>query len=227
MAQTRWYKSALDDFFAPKLSDLTSCGAAEIPTPEKLIPSFLLNSIFRIQYGDHLKMHALNLIRHVDHANLSYISARACLLDYLSDSPGQRVSAYFNADSYFETHVAQLNMASWLCIRIVSPNGQLYDKGSGDWDERLQEINNQIKHLHDKILAGELSEDHTIIMWISNTGLETPTHSIAFPELIEMLGDCQKIARNVVHELPELANEAAKKKAAEKAELRAGSKQRD
>jgi hypothetical protein len=205
MAEMQWYNSALDNFIAPRLSQLTSCGADELPVRQKLLPEFVLNSKFRMKYGDQLKKNTLNLIRHVDHAALAYDAGRACLLDYLSDKPGKRVTAYFGAVSYFETHVAHLNLARWLAMRIArhpDRDAKLFSKHSDCFDERLQEIHNWAKHLDNKITEGKLPKGYTVSIWLTNAGLESVDKAVTFPELIEHLMECYDVAREVTQELP-------------------------
>jgi hypothetical protein len=151
MAEMQWFDSALDTWIAPRLSSLTHCGADELPVRENLLPEFVLNSIFTVNYGDQLKKKALNLIRHVDHAALAYDAGRSCVLDYLSDNRGKRVTAYFSAVSNFETHVAHLNMARWLTMHIARPaQDALFPKGSDCFDARLQALHIEAKHLNNK-----------------------------------------------------------------------------
>ena len=204
MAEMQWYNSPLDKLIAPRLSQLTCCGADELPVREELLTEFILNSFVTGKYPDKFKKNALNLIRRVDHAALAYNAGRACLLDYLLDKRGKRVTAYFGAVSYFETHVAHLNLARWLAMRIsrYPDRGDLYSEGSDCFDKRLQEIHNQAKHLHDKITEGSLPKGHTVSMWLTNTGLESVGWAVTFSELIEHLMDCYGVARWVTQELP-------------------------
>ena len=205
MASMKWYDSALGKLIAPQLGQLTSCGADELPERENLLPEFVVNSIFKVKYDDRFKKNALNLIRRVDHAALAYTAGRTCLLDYLSDTPGKRVTAYFGAVSYFEIHVAQLNLARWLAMRIDRyPDGgtSLVSKGSDCFDARLQELHNQVKQLHDKITKGELPEGNTVAIWLTNDGLESKDWAVTFSELREHLMQCYEVARVVTQELP-------------------------
>jgi hypothetical protein len=221
MATMRWHSPALDDLFAPNLSKLTICGPEELSVRDNLLPEFILQTIFTSNFGNDFKKKTLNLIRHVNHASFSYTAARASLVDYLSDQPGKRVSAYFNAISHFESHVAHLNLARWLSMRIAHPDQkELYKAGSGCVDEQLQVINNQIKHLYDKIGSGEMPENHSVIMWLSNEGLETAKCSVTFSDLAAVLGDCYGVTFQIVRELPKRLAEMEKQKAlVEKSDL--------
>ena len=67
---------------------------------------------------------------------------------------------------------------------------------------KVQEINNQIKHLHEKISSGELPENHNIIMWLTNEGLETANYSVTYSDLAGVLADCYGVTLQIARELP-------------------------
>jgi hypothetical protein len=195
--------------FAPNLSKHTICGPEELPVRDNLLPEFILQTMFRRNYGKDLKRKHW----HVNHASLNYSAARAYMVDYLANPPGQRISAYLNAVSHFESHVAHLNLARWLAMRIAHPEQkQLFIPASGCVDEQLQMINNQIKHLHDKIGSGKMPENHNVIMWLSNEDLETAKCSVTFSDLVAVFGDCYDVAFQIVRELPMRLDETERQK---------------
>src|SRR3954471_15808649 len=142
---TMWSSYTLDKFIAPNSSRLTVCGAEEISPPNNSLGSFLLNSIFILNFPDRDKAYFINFIRRSEQAQREYINARDILTE-LVEKKNERPSLYFQTLYHFEQSIVLLYQALMLMhkhLKMIDPSVEdFFKKGDGSREERLNEMYN-------------------------------------------------------------------------------------
>ncbi len=200
---------ALDKFVAPKLSELTACGADKLAEPENLLSNFILNNIVVVRYVEPMRANAFNMIRRVDQASYEYEQGRDNLSKYLN-TPPEVISPYFRALSHFEQCVAMLYQSALFAARLVDEK-VLYKQGDGSFFERMNKLYTASKHMVERIEQGRIPVDATTGVWLTNDGIECEDASVNFAELREALIERQGMARYVAEELPKQVQETLRR----------------
>lgn len=189
---------ALDNFFAPKLSALTQCGAPELPRDEKWLPTFILRSIFAVRLDAKTRAFAFNFIRRAEAASGTYRAARTSLIEYLA-TPPTVISPYFSALSLFEVCVAQCYQGYELIARALGEPVFTRGVGSrlfttGGALECLHDVYVDSKHMDCMISGEKLPDGATTGVWITNEGLDSARNSLSFADLHQVLTDMHGVA---------------------------------
>lgn len=198
MGPAQFAPYALDNFFAPKLSSLTQCGAPLLLPDEKWLGKFILRSIFEVRLGSKTRAFAFNFMRRAEAATGTYRAARASLVEYLA-APPTEFSPYFSALSLFEVCIAQCYQAYELFAKSI--NEPLFTKGGGSrlFDtgaalERMHDVYVDSKHMDQMISGDKLPLEATTTVWITNDGLESARSYLSFADLHELLKDLHRVA---------------------------------
>jgi hypothetical protein len=194
-----WTNYALDTFFGHRLSELTTCGAEELPVFSQYLPAFLLSSVFQVGYKPDVRAYAFNFIRRIEQAALEYSDGRAFLERYLQN-PNEAISQYYHALSHFEQCVALIIQATKFLERL-GPE-KLFRQGSNPDLERLNRVYNASKHMEGQIAEGRVPTSAIAAVWITNDGVECHDAKIAFKEMHELIVQEHEVARQIVEELP-------------------------
>jgi hypothetical protein len=207
----------LDKYGAPKLSQLTACGASAIDEPPNYLGSFVLNAMFMTEYNDPFRRLTLMFGRRVEHAIREYIIGRQFLLDYLNELPqkNNHFLVALRATTHFEQCIASAYEATLLMrgiIKLTSPNSAFPKQ---DEEENLRKIWNRSKHFDQDLTAAtqRVTPDITAPVWLTNEGIECTTATITFRELETALGDLLANLKFVAEDLP---RKAAERRQAEK-----------
>jgi hypothetical protein len=115
---------ALDNFVAHKISELTECGAKDIPIQEGWVNRFVLNRVTGVGDAIH-PQYATTLFRRTEGAFWSYRLAQTELIKFVQGNRHAVVSPYFRALLGFE-----------ICISECSQAFDVFKVASGD-DEVL------------------------------------------------------------------------------------------
>src|ERR1700674_1746820 len=100
---------ALDNFVAPKLSELTSCNAEPLPEPCNFLHEFILSNLLQARYPSDRRAILFNFIRRVEQAFYEYDQARFNLQAYIEEPRSDHIAIYFRALAHFEQCLAVLN----------------------------------------------------------------------------------------------------------------------
>ena len=185
----KWSSYALNRYIAPKLADLERNLAPEVISQfdqaKYWVGNFIFNSILRVQVKEPWRKYIFNFLRCVQTALHEYECGRGSLDEYLA---GRReaISRYFMTVLHFETSVAHAYQAYMLGRNILEKD-KLFTKGDGSPLERLNRIYNHTKHYESVIAAGQLPDDATIPLWITNDSLECSEVSLSFDEFAYLL----------------------------------------
>ena len=184
----------LDNFIAHRLSELTTCGAPELPAETKWLNTFILKSIFHFSIPPKTRAYLFNFLRRAEAASAAYREARRQLLEHLA-TPSNVVSPYFLSLAQFEVCVSQCYQGYELLARAAGT--ELYQSGDGSAEERLQTVYVDSKHM-DRMIDGEkLPEAATSGVWITNAGLESSRGAVTFQELHDLLGRMHELAEKL------------------------------
>lgn len=187
---------SLDNFVAHKLSELTECGAPEIPTYANYLSSFILNQLTGAKGSPSPKRHLFifNFLRRTEGALVSYRVARSAFLEYLQ-TPRDVLSPYFSALQNFEICIAQCYQGFEL-VKADSGN-PFFVRDDGSEGDRINKLYNASKHADERLSQGHLPAKATSTVWITNSGLECGQSAFAFQEVTQTLIAMSKLAERV------------------------------
>jgi len=179
---------SLDNFVAPKLSQLTACGMPEIELPDVPLTAAVLDRLFlRRTDPTHIRL-LTNTLRWMDAAFIGYSDARDSLTAY-TKVPRGKLRDYYRTILRVEHCLAATDHSGVLAHKLFGPRGELYcSKGQNGPKERLRELYNTSKHI-DGAIRGKLLANATIPIWLTNEGIESNTHFLTFVELAAFMQD--------------------------------------
>jgi hypothetical protein len=174
---------ALERFFAPGIAGFHS---ADIPDGSSLddqashwIANHVLNSVLRASIRPPGNAYIFNFLRRAEGAFAEHANAREATLGFL-ESGGQALGRYVEALRHWEFFLSE----AWNALAILraftrylgDDETKLFSKGDGSLAERVNLLYNSMKHVESRIAAGQIEEDATIPVWLSNevSGVLTP-----------------------------------------------------
>lgn len=205
----------LNTFLAPALSELTVCGAKELPAhPDYLSPA-IWSHIAGLRYKKPALLHlSVTFLKRSMSATDEYRMAREDLLRYVDGLSHQqhRLAAILSALSHFEQCVGAVYQAvelygkteQWL-LSTGQTKPNLFKSGDGSDLDRLNKLNNFVKHFKPDQAATTSSP-----MWITNRGLESTDSVVAFDELFENIQALWEVNRVMFVDIPDQKNRLAR-----------------
>jgi hypothetical protein len=200
----------LDLFGSPELSDLTLCGAKELPEPMDYLSAAIWNHIVgtrtRCTSVRHLE---LVMLKRTDAACDEYSAARRDLLRYVEGFRGRnhRLRAYLSALRHFEQCLSAIYQAAILFNKIeqqllnVTVKGiTLFNKGERSDLERISNLYNLIRHF-----SAEKAKHTSAPIWITNSGLKSVDDFLHFEELYSNITALLEVAQQTFIEIPKEA----------------------
>ena len=202
----------LNLFGGPELSDLSVCGAKELPEPLDYLSAAIWNHIVgtRIRYTSvqHL---ALVMLKRNYGACQEYLAARCDLLFYVERlrAGNHHLRAYLSALRHFEQCICAIWQAEDAFDKIehkLLNDGitkcTVFTLGDNSVLEKINSLYNLIKHFDAK------QAEHTSSpIWITNLGLKSATHFVHFEELYSNLTALLEAARQTFIEIPKAGRE--------------------
>jgi len=177
---------ALDKFVAPKLSELTECNIPDMSThssqSDSWVANFILNSIFNFGANSEFTQYAIYFLRRAEAAFREYGNTKITLYNYVNKQH-KNVSVYFEILFHVEACIAQMWQACDATIKF-SKGKKLYNRGDGSAYQSLNDLYNISKHGEKNI-----QENSTVLIWLTNIGIESDTARISFDELASLLGE--------------------------------------
>jgi hypothetical protein len=193
-----WTDYALDNFFGHKLSELTTCGAEQLPALGHYLPAFLLSSVLQVRNRPAVRAYAFNFIRRIEQSALEYSEGRTFLEHYLQNRY-EAISQYYRSLSHFEQCVALIVQATKFLERL-GPE-KLFKQGNNPDLERLNRVYNASKHMEGQIAKGQVPTNAIGALWITNDGVGCRDAQITFKEMRELIVAGHEVARQI-EELP-------------------------
>ncbi len=187
----RFGSTVLNQYGAPKLSELNACGAPLQEEPPNYLATFVLNSIFIKNHVDPAGRLILMFGRRVLHAMQEYIRGRDLLFAYVQRLP--QTNSHFlqamDATTHFEQSIASACQATALLAKL---SGQ--QKLDDDRASHLRRIWNRSKHFDEDLVdPNKTDADITAPVWLTNHGISSTETSVTFDELHSLLSDLRKI----------------------------------
>jgi hypothetical protein len=170
---------ALDTFMAPKLSELTACGAAILPDYPDYGAAFRLNRIF-VMGGVNPNVATLleNFISRLEFAASEYRFGREKLIEYIDSHPNRKLAPYYQSVFRFEDCVFHLYAVVCVINRLGAILGgvPLFVRKDGSKYDRLRLLFNRVKHFDEDFdrTASVAAQAPLKPLWITNIGLGRP-----------------------------------------------------
>ncbi|HEY3210823.1 MAG TPA: hypothetical protein VGL18_13740 [Actinomycetota bacterium] len=196
----------LDRFVAPGISDFTS---AEVPDMTGYDPEskfWLANFVLNSGLGGNLRppgnAYAYNYLRRAVAAFSEHEGARQATLSFLA-SDRQSVSQYAAAVLHWEFFLGQ-SWHAYLLLRGLfkfltqGDVPQVFVRGEGSVEERLNDLYSQMKHVESRIEHGQMMEGATVPVWLTNEGLRSVDSLLTYAETGDVLRDVAKWANIIV-----------------------------
>ncbi len=207
LSMPQFSSEILDTYLAPALSDLTVCGAKELPAPPDYLLPAIWGHIAGVRYKKSALLHlSLTFLKRSIVATDEYRMARENLLQYVDGLSQQqhRLASFLSALSHFEQCIGAVWQAAELydeTERWLLNSGQrrpnLFKRGDGSDLERLNQLNNVIKHF-----APCQAAITSAPVWITNTGLRSAGAVVSFDELLENIQALWEVNRVTFVEIP-------------------------
>jgi hypothetical protein len=181
----------LNDNVAPKLSELTKCGAPILHKNRNHFAEFLKHAAFGARYKKH--KHALLVVyfRRVDFACVEYRSGRTRLKFYADKLPDDNSQTRFYrlALSHFESSILHLFAANRCGQAILKSLGRDFVASGSELS--LFALSNRIRHFDEDVFNdGKVRSSFGISpIWITDAGLESTKCKLSFEELKGLLND--------------------------------------
>jgi hypothetical protein len=210
---TRFASELLDRYIAPGVSDFTTADIPEMsahdPQSSYWVANHFLNSIARAGYNLPLGAHVQHYLRRSEAAFAEHARAREATLSFL-EAGGQSPTLYSEALLHWEFFLGQSWHAYVLLrqmLRLLSedPSPNIFERNDGSVEQRLNLLYNAMKHVESRIDAGQLPENATSPVWLSNRGLECTDGHLTYHETAEVLRFVAKWA-GVLVDAKEVAN---------------------
>src|SRR5688572_9939357 len=165
---------ARDTYVAPKMSELTTCGAPPLSEwqvrARGSLADFIITSMLRVSFQESDRQYLFNVVRRVEGAIEEYENARNHLLAHVAAQDPNAVSHYVLALMHFENCISQIAQANMLVARWTG--NKIFEAGDGSPHHRLNFLYNRSKHIYAAINSGQLPSGGTVPLWITNDGLE-------------------------------------------------------
>lgn len=196
-----WSHYALDQFFAPKLSDL---GVPHVPAlsidaevSRSWISAFVLTCALRVQIDDPYRQLMFSYLRRVDAAVVNYCQAQTDLAAYLS-AKNVGITHYSRCLYAFENCIAMSYQAFLLLRQLVPDKPSLFERGDGSVLQRMDRVYNASKHADEFIAnGGRYPPNGTLPVWLVTTGIESVDCVLTFAELAEEIEALARIAKQL------------------------------
>jgi hypothetical protein len=117
---------ALDNFVAPKISEVASCEAEPMTEECNFLSGFILENLLQDRYPNDKRAILFNFIRRVEQAFYEYEQGRTNLQAYIKEPRSDHIAIYFRALAHFEQCIAVLHQAVLFCPSCPPPTGALY-----------------------------------------------------------------------------------------------------
>lgn len=159
---------------------------------EYWVSNFVQNSMLRTNVNAPFRQYMFNFLRRAEAAFREYTLAREATYAFLG-SMGS-ASRYMAALFHWEVWLSQA-WHGYELLRRVAGGVQIFEKGDGSIEQRLNLLYNQAKHVASEIENGNLpTSDATLGVWLENAGLRSNDGHLTFSESALVLEDLARWA---------------------------------
>jgi hypothetical protein len=201
-----WGAFALDQFVAPKCSELTKCLAPELSEVPEYFRSFFLNNVLIKASPDKGRSLAIVFLRRLTNAARAYRNGRD-EMQRCVDAPkhsNEMVIAYLNSLSHFESAIWNANLA----LQAHDALGKLFGIPCSKADN-LREAYDALRHFQDRVENWPHTGKFATPVWLVDDGVEfvggrergAKVAKLCFEELTEILRDLERDARVLAEDI--------------------------
>lgn len=186
------------EFDRADIPDLRS----DFPEAEHWLSNHFLNTLFGPNYTGQFRQYAINMLSRAQVQFSLFHQAREATREYLEKSTihNPSVRRYYAAIFLWES--CFLNLQMFIDIYTKAVGKKAFEPFDGSDDQRAYDIANNIKHWAALVKSNKHSDEHTIPMWMSNTGFHTYAHSLTYAELVAITTEVAKAANNLQNPRP-------------------------
>lgn len=202
---TRFNPKILNHYLAPGIAGFSSIDAPDLekdyPQADHWLTGHFLNSILRGGFTGSIRQYSVNLIFRAQSTFFDYSEARCLTFAFLEKSkpysPCSRL--YFRAVSRWESCFLsfQIFLDILTKLRQESEIGKVFEKHDGTPEQRAFDIANTIKHWGSDICSARAKEEHTIPLWLTDTGFHTRLNSLTYLELGNLISKVAEVANQL------------------------------
>jgi hypothetical protein len=192
----------LGRFYAPGISDLTVCDAADLtasyPQAAHWLTNHFLSAPFRSGYKNKYRQYAINQMYRAQVVFADYHEARQLTLEFLKrgspDNPATQI--YFRALARWESCLINLQIFIDVMrkMKIELQDEPVFKDGDGTPEQRAYAIANTVKHWGGDIFADLHEETDTVPLWLTNVGLRTRKTELTYSELTALVSEVASVA---------------------------------
>lgn len=148
------------------------------------VANFFLNSVFSGTFIPPMHAYVYNFLRRAQYAYSEHQLARESTLAFIRGG-GQSQVGYAEALFHWENFFAQ----AWNACEIIrtASGVDVFKKGDGSVEERLNLFYNKMKHVESCIASNQMIEGATVPVWLENSGLVSIGQHFSFQETAEVL----------------------------------------
>jgi len=178
------------DFISADIPDLRS----EYPEAEHWLSNHFLNTLFGPKFKDQNRQYAITMLSRAQAQFSFFHEAREETHRYLEESEPYfpSVRRYYRAITRWESCFLNLQIFFDIYTKFAGKNA--FTSGDGSELQRAYDIANNVKHWANAVKLHKHSDEHTIPLWMSNTGFHTYAHSITYAELSALTNEVATIA---------------------------------
>jgi hypothetical protein len=197
-----WNTNILERHIAPEIGSFTEANIpdlrAEYDQANHWLTNHFLNNALRSSFKPPVKQYIQNYIFRAEVLFRLYHEALDSTHEYLENNEptNPKVSKYYKAISIWETVFLNWAVAFDLVVKL-SGNNKLFIKGEASEEERAHEIQNEIKHCGGSIFGGHWTEESTIPIWLTNTGISSHNYKITFEEISDLVIEVARFASEI------------------------------
>ncbi|MDO9180650.1 MAG: hypothetical protein Q7U16_20360 [Agitococcus sp.] len=186
---------------APGIADFSSADIPDLrpafPEAEHWLSNHFLNTLLGPNYEGQFRQYAINMLSRAQAQFALFHQAREATQTYLEKSAPHNPSVrrYYAAIILWESCFLNHQIFVDVYTKAVGKNSFKPDDGSNY--QRAYDIANTIKHWGGVVKSKKHNDEHTIPMWISNTGFHTYAHSLTYVELSAITSEMANAANEL------------------------------
>jgi hypothetical protein len=193
---TQFHPALLSRYLAPGIADFTSAEIADRrpahPQAQYWLTNHFLNNLVA-EFRGNGRQFVVNLIFRAQTAFAFFHQARDTTLRYLRESGPEspKVGVYYEAIGQWEA--CFLNFQIFIDVRNQL-DVKVFEENDGSPEQRAYGIANTIKHWGKQVSRKEHHDDHTLPMWLSNTGFQSKRFAVTYSEFAAMIDEVANVA---------------------------------
>ncbi|WP_291991858.1 hypothetical protein [Candidatus Accumulibacter sp. ACC003] len=194
----RFNPTLLNRNVAPCIAEFVSAEIPDLrptfPQAEHWLSNHFLNTLFGPKFTGNSRQLAINLLSRAQGQFSFFHEARESTHTFLEKSKPcyPAVRHYYGAIVRWEACFLNLQMFVDTYKRLFGK--EVFERGDGSEVQRAYDMANNVKHWADVVKSDRSDDEHTIPLWMSNSGFHTYAHSLTYAELSAITAEVAKTA---------------------------------